>query len=317
MVCLLEKRLLSTKDHADYTFKTKFDKSISENMQNLAIITHLTRDNSMDARYKQEFEICKTTAKYKDMLARRKKLPSYKMRDEIVSLVESNRIVVISGETGCGKTTQVAQFILDDYVSKGKGSFCHIVCTQPRRISAISIAGRVAEERVEKLGIANKGAILVFLSDFVEISDLKNLMKRSGKFPRNKYLIIPLHSQMLTVNQKQVFERPPLGVRKIVLSTNIAETSVTIDDVVFVIDSGKIKMRGYDVESDTCTLKAEWVALANANQRRGRAGRVQAGVCFHLFSRAPLGILPEILRTCLENTILSIKALRLGNVAEF
>lgn len=58
---------------------------------------------------------------------------------ELVTLIQANRVVVVSGETGCGKTTQVTQFILDDYIERGVGSLCRVVCTQPRRISAISV----------------------------------------------------------------------------------------------------------------------------------------------------------------------------------
>lgn len=89
---------------------------------------------------------------YANMLRSREKLPTYKMRNEIVQVIRENQVVVISGETGCGKTTQIAQFILDEQLDQGNNSWCHVVCTQPRRISAISIAHRVAEERGEELG---------------------------------------------------------------------------------------------------------------------------------------------------------------------
>lgn len=147
-------------------------------------------------------------------------------------------------------------------------------------------------------------------------------MEESGKFPKGTYLILPLHSQMPTVDQKQIFERPPSGTRKIILSTNIAETSITIDDVVFVIDCGKIKINNFNLETKTQTLLPEWVSLANADQRKGRAGRVQPGVCFHLFTRARRMILdkylkPEILRTRLEDVLLMMKILQLGKAEPF
>lgn len=91
-------------------------------------------------------------AKFTTMLRKRTSLPAFEMRREILNMIEANQVVLISGETGCGKTTQVAQFILDDYIERKKGSICKIICTQPRRISAISVAERVADERNEKLG---------------------------------------------------------------------------------------------------------------------------------------------------------------------
>ena len=77
------------------------------------------------------------------------------MEEDIVSLISKNQVAVISGQTGCGKTTQVPQFILDHAIRSGKGSSCKIICTQPRRISAISVAERVATERGEACGQGN------------------------------------------------------------------------------------------------------------------------------------------------------------------
>lgn len=123
-------------------------------------------------------------------------------------------------------------------------------------------------------------------------------------------------------DQRLVFDRPPQGKRKIILSTNIAETSITIDDVVHVIDCGKIKMTHLHVDTNNESLDVEWVSLANARQRRGRAGRIQSGICYHLFTKHRLKYLdeyqkPEILRKRLECTVLSIKILRLGDAKCF
>ena len=107
----------------------------------------------LDERLKQELsEKISSSASYKKMLDFRSKLPAFKMKNEIIQLVAENQVIVVSGETGCGKTTQVPQFILDDLIQKGEGSRTKLVCTQPRRISAISVADRVAEERGETLG---------------------------------------------------------------------------------------------------------------------------------------------------------------------
>uniref|UniRef100_A0A665TY72 ATP-dependent DNA/RNA helicase DHX36 n=1 Tax=Echeneis naucrates TaxID=173247 RepID=A0A665TY72_ECHNA len=453
----------------------------------------------------------------------REKLPSYSKK-ELVKLINSNRVLVVSGETGCGKTTQVTQFILDDHIDRGMGSMCRVVCTQPRRISAISVAERVAAERAESVGNGNScgyqirlqsrlprrqgsvlycttgiilqwlrsdrllssishlvldeihernlqsdvlliivkellnlrddlkiilmsatlnaekfskyfgvqprlqhteflffffcigkrlsqtntkplyypqnqdrrssrkqgfwqgrnsrpekeekeaeykeswpyyartlhqrysdqtiaalemldnddkidlelvlalirhivlneedGAILVFLPGWDNISSLNDLLMAQQMFRSDRFVIIPLHSLMPTVNQTQVFKRPPPGVRKIVIATNIAETSITIDDVVYVIDGGKIKETNFDTKNNISTMTAEWVSLANAKQRKGRAGRVCPGKCYHLYNGLRASLLdayqlPEIMRTPLEELCLQIKILKLGSIARF
>lgn len=126
---------------------------------------------------------------------------------------------------------------------------------------------------------------------------------------------------MPTIDQKEIFSTA-LGKRKIIVATNIAETSITIDDVVFVIDCGLIKITNYDPVNNTESLKPQWVSLANASQRKGRAGRVKPGTCFHLYSKAREMMLeqyqkPEILRQRLEDTILSAKVLQLGLIEPF
>lgn len=138
------------------------------------------------------------------------------------------------------------------------------------------------------------------------------MLRESPRFSSNLYRIYPLHSKMPTVQQKEIFDVPPKGIRKIIIATQIAETSITINDVVYVIDCGKIKIGHYSAEKNLDSLNPEWVSLANADQRRGRAGRVQPGVCYHLFTRARKQLLetqqkPEILRTRLENVILQVR----------
>lgn len=151
---------------------------------------------------------------------------------------------------------------------------------------------------------------------------LCTLMEESGSFPKCNYLILPLHSQMSTVDQKIIFEHPPQHIRKIILSTNIAERSVTIDDVVYVIDCGKTKIQNFNVKTKTETQTTTWVSLVNANQRKLRAGRVRPGICFHLFTKPRQNTLskyiqPEVLRTRLDDVILMIKVLQLGKAKEF
>ncbi|XP_017659136.1 PREDICTED: ATP-dependent RNA helicase DHX36-like [Lepidothrix coronata] len=98
------------------------------------------QDTDLDEQLKEDLRKKRSDPRYIEMQRFREKLPSYGMREELVNLINNNRVTVISGETGCGKTTQVTQFILDDHIERGKGSTCRIVCTQPRRISAISVS---------------------------------------------------------------------------------------------------------------------------------------------------------------------------------
>eukprot|EP00096_Caligus_rogercresseyi_P000451 TRINITY_DN10911_c0_g1_i1.p1 TRINITY_DN10911_c0_g1~~TRINITY_DN10911_c0_g1_i1.p1 ORF type:complete len:611 (+),score=96.49 TRINITY_DN10911_c0_g1_i1:100-1833(+) len=168
-----------------------------------------------------------------------------------------------------------------------------------------------------------EGAILVFLSGWNEISDVHRLLTDSKEYSRAQGLVVhPLHSLMPTVNQREIFERPPRNLRKVILATNIAETSITIDDVVYVIDAGKIKLLDFEKESNVDTLKPRWISIANARQRKGRAGRVQAGVCYRLYTSYRAStfesyVKPEILRTRLDEVILNIKVLGLGPAAPF
>ncbi|XP_070684754.1 ATP-dependent DNA/RNA helicase DHX36 [Pempheris klunzingeri] len=496
---------------------------VRSNDKDLEFLFHkVVKDGSLDESLKRDLQKKKLDPKYKEMLKFREKLPSYGKKEELVELISMNRVVVVSGETGCGKTTQVTQFILDDYINRGVGSMCRVVCTQPRRISAISVAERVAAERAESVGNGNScgyqirlqsrlprrqgsvlycttgiilqwlrsdpllstishlvldeihernlqsdvllvivkdllnlrddlsvilmsatlnaekfsryfgncpmihipgltfpvqeflledivemtryrpqnqdrrpawkrgfwqgrnsrpekeekeaeykeswpcyartlqgnysdntievlemldndekidlelilalirhivlndeaRAILVFLPGWDNISSLNDLLMAQQMFRSDRFVIIPLHSLMPTVNQTQVFKRPPPGVRKIVIATNIAETSITIDDVVYVIDGGKIKETNFDTNNNISTMTAEWVSLANAKQRKGRAGRVCPGKCYHLYNSLRASLLdayqlPEIMRTPLEELCLQIKILKLGSIARF
>ncbi|KAG8091918.1 hypothetical protein GUJ93_ZPchr0012g20870 [Zizania palustris] len=167
------------------------------------------------------------------------------------------------------------------------------------------------------------GAILVFLTGWDEISKLLDKIKGNSLLGNSKgFLVLPLHGSMPTVNQREIFDRPPANMRKIVLATNIAESSITIDDVVYVLDCGKAKETSYDALNKLACLLPSWISKASAHQRRGRAGRVQAGVCYRLYPKVihdamPQFQLPEILRTPLQELCLTIKSLQLGAVASF
>lgn len=446
---------------------------------------------------------------YLSMLEFRQKLPAYQHKDEIVELIEKHQVTLIEGNTGCGKTTQVPQYILDDALVNLKGSRTRILCTQPRRIAAISIAERVASERCEDLGVsvgyqirlekkeprssgsikfcttgvllkfmeidpslrdyshiiideihernvhvdvclalikqivehrkdlkvilmsatlnadsfskyfsdcpmihiegftfgvqelyledvleetkfdnfsdpksfkykkhkgseegefqlivgnyANSlrgrfsrktienlinpetekvnvafienliqhisyhkppGAILVILPGFATISKLYEGLQKSPKFPSDKFVIYPLHSMLNSADQRNIFNRPPMGVRKIIVSTPLAETSITIDDVVYVVNAGKMRKPYFDFIKNAKVLEDQWITKANETQRKGRAGRVQEGICYHLYSRARSNSFepfekPEILSIRLEEVLLTIKVLCFKDVKRF
>ena len=94
-----------------------------------------------------------------------------------------------------------------------------------------------------------------------------------------------LHSVLSSEDQSSAFDIPPPGVRKVVIATNIAETGITIPDVVYVIDCGKVKEIRYMETSQMSSLEEVFVSKASARQRQGRAGRVQEGICFRLYTQ--------------------------------
>ncbi|XP_030443031.2 LOW QUALITY PROTEIN: DExH-box ATP-dependent RNA helicase DExH1 [Syzygium oleosum] len=469
----------------------------------------------LNAELKAKQEKMKDSANVKAMQSFREKLPAFKVKAEFLKAIANNQVLVVSGETGCGKTTQLPQFILEEAISSLRGADCSIICTQPRRISAISVAARISSERGEALGetvgyqirletkssaetrllfcttgvllrrlaqdpkltgvshllvdeiherginedflliilrdliprrpdlrvilmsatinadlfskyfgnaptlhipgltfpvaelfledVLEKthysiksevdnfqgnsrrrrkqqdskkdpltelfedvdidshyrsysrstresleawsgslidlglvestleyicrhegdGAILVFLTGWDDISKLLDKVKVNHLLgDQSRFLVLPLHGSMPTVNQREIFDRPPPGKRKIVLATNIAESSITIDDVVYVVDCGKAKETSYDALNKLACLLPSWISKASAHQRRGRAGRVQPGVCYKLYPRIvhdamPQFQLPEILRTPLQELCLHIKSLQLGAIGSF
>ncbi|XP_010065338.2 DExH-box ATP-dependent RNA helicase DExH7, chloroplastic isoform X1 [Eucalyptus grandis] len=490
---------------------------------------------------RKEHESRKKMQKYKEMLRARAALPIAASKSEILQLLRENNVLVVCGETGSGKTTQVPQFILDDMIESGSGGYCNIICTQPRRIAAISVAERVAEERCEgspgsrgsligyqvrldsarnektkllfcttgillrsisgdknltgithvivdevhersllgdfllivlknllerqsahngrvlkvilmsatvdsalfsryfgncpvitaqgrthpvttyfledihetleyrlasdspasirwetsskdKRGVDNHrgkknlvlsawgdesqlsedpvnpyyepsnyqayseqtrlnlrklnediidydlledlvchvdeicgdGAILIFLPGVYEIHQLVDKLTASYRFsgPSSDW-ILPLHSSLAPNDQKKAFSQPPANIRKVIVATNIAETSITIDDVVYVIDSGKHKENRYNPQKKLTSMVEDWISQANSKQRRGRAGRVKPGTCFCLYTHHRFEKLmrpfqaPEMLRMPLVELCLQIKLLSLGYIKSF
>uniref|UniRef100_A0A672Q1T8 ATP-dependent RNA helicase TDRD9 n=1 Tax=Sinocyclocheilus grahami TaxID=75366 RepID=A0A672Q1T8_SINGR len=414
-------------------------------------------------------------------------LPITKNRQELVSLIENNSVIIIRGATGSGKTTQLPQFILDHYAEKKTP--CNLVVTQPRKIGATSIARWVARERKCTLGslvgyqvglekmatehtkliyvttgvllqklvsaktlteyshifidevherteeldflllvvrkllrtnsryvkvilmsatincaefaeyfgtpIRNqmnpayvfevegapyaieefyldelktilplgvnvdltfpvdpciteemyniaisliqsfdemeakdqrtplnkiypfeRGSVLVFLPGLAEIQYMKEAL---AKLVRKRLQVYPLHSTVTLEEQNGVFLVPIPGYRKIILSTNIAESSVTVPDVKYVIDFCLVRQLVCDKETNYRCLRITWASKTSCNQRRGRAGRVSKGFCYRLVSRhfweheIPDFTIPEMLRSPLASTLLKVKLLDMGD----
>ncbi|XP_059590211.1 pre-mRNA-splicing factor ATP-dependent RNA helicase DEAH1 isoform X1 [Vitis vinifera] len=382
----------------------------------------------------------------------RKMLPIYPYRDELLKAVDDHQILVIVGETGSGKTTQIPQYLHESgYTKRGK-----VGCTQPRRVAAMSVAARVSQEMGVKLGhevgysirfedctsektvlkymtdgmllreflgepdlasysvvmvdeahertlstdilfglvkdIARfrpdlkllissatldaekfsdyfdsapifkipgrrypveihytkapeadyldaaivtalqihvtqpPGDILVFLTGQEEIETAEEIMKHRTRGLGTKIaelIICPIYANLPTELQANIFEPTPEGARKVVLATNIAETSLTIDGIKYVIDPGFCKMKSYNPRTGMESLLVNPISKASAMQRAGRSGRTGPGKCFRLYTAYNYyndledNTVPEIQRTNLANVVLSLKSLGIHDLLNF
>ncbi len=164
------------------------------------------------------------------------------------------------------------------------------------------------------------GGILVFLPGEKIIKDC---VERLLHCPFSRHLhILPLYGRLAKEEQERVFEDPPAGKKKLIVTTNIAETSVTIHDIATVIDSGLAKLNFYSPRTFTSSLKETPVSKASCNQRKGRAGRTHEGVCYRLYSRKdfearPLYTTEEIYRTDLSEVVLRMAELGITDFYNF
>ncbi len=164
---------------------------------------------------------------------------------------------------------------------------------------------------------SQEGGILIFLPGTMEINLTIDALRG---FPNIHAL--PLHASLMPTEQRRVFPPPPKGKRKVVVATNVAETSITIEDIVAVIDCGKVKETSFDPQNNMVRLEEVWASRAACKQRRGRAGRVQAGVCYKLYTRNAEAKMaerpePEIKRVPLEQLCLSVRAMGIAEVPAF
>ncbi|KAG0234556.1 DEAH-box ATP-dependent RNA helicase prp22 [Actinomortierella wolfii] len=401
----------------------------------------------------------------KELRRQQEALPIFEFRDQLLDAIQSNDVLVVVGETGSGKTTQLPRYITEEFRDKRIG------VTQPRRIAAISVAKRVAEEYGCRLGdtvgytirfddrtssrtrlrymtdgvllreatldpllekydllvideahertvetdvlfgllkrararrpglklivmsatlnvtkfsdyfdacpiftipgrvypvdilhskenkklsllksdyvskcvntvmhILNDevrpgdvGDILVFLTGQAEIErackDLEKAILERGGQHANQMLkqlqILPLYASMEMIDQTSIFGPAPRGCRKVIFATNIAQTSVTIPNIRFVVDSGFVKQKMYDATTGMDALLVVPISRAAATQRAGRAGRTQHGMCFRIYSLEAYEMemedetIPEIMRTGLSSTVLSLKSLGIVDINGF
>ncbi|KAJ0453624.1 putative RNA helicase [Helianthus annuus] len=403
--------------------------------------------------------------RYYDILEKRKTLPVWHQKEEFLKALRENQTLILVGETGSGKTTQIPQFVLEavELESADKRRKFMVGCTQPRRVAAMSVSRRVAEEMDVTIGeevgysirfedCSSAKTVLKYLTDGMLLREamtdpllerykviildeahertlatdvlfgllkevLKNrpdlklvvmsatleaekfqgyffgapLMKVPGRLhpveifytqePERDYLeaairtvvqihmceppgdilvfltgeeeiedacrkitkevgnlgdqvgpvkVVPLYSTLPPAMQQKIFEPAPAPLteggpagRKIVISTNIAETSLTIDGIVYVIDPGFAKQKVYNPRVRVESLLVSPISKASAHQRSGRAGRTQPGKCFRLYTEKSFNndlqpqTYPEILRSNLANTVLTLKKLGIDDLVHF
>ncbi|XP_065220095.1 pre-mRNA-splicing factor ATP-dependent RNA helicase DHX16 [Planococcus citri] len=170
------------------------------------------------------------------------------------------------------------------------------------------------------------GDCLVFLTGQEEIETCQELLlEKTRKLGSQikELIILPIYANLPTDMQSKIFEPTPPNARKVILATNIAETSLTIDNIIYVIDPGFCKQNSYNPRTGMETLTVVPISKASANQRAGRAGRVAAGKCFRLYTSWAYNhelednAVPEIQRVNLGNVVLILKALGVNNIIQF
>uniref|UniRef100_A0A8B9JZ73 ATP-dependent RNA helicase DHX29 n=1 Tax=Astyanax mexicanus TaxID=7994 RepID=A0A8B9JZ73_ASTMX len=246
--------------------------------------------------------------------------------------VEEEEEVSVSVTQKGGKTLQHQEMIMRDSAGWDLGPELDHFSSRTRRALQYMNPNKINMDLIlDLLAYLDKspqfaevnGAVLVFLPGLAHIQQLYDLLTTDKRFSaRDRYKLIALHSTLSSQDQASAFTVPPAGVRKIVLSTNIAETGVTIPDVVFVIDTGRTKENRYHESSQMSSLVETFVSKASALQRQGRAGRVRSGFCFRLYPKFRFNSFidyskPEILRVPLEELCLHIMKCEYGSPEEF
>ncbi|MCD6640756.1 MAG: ATP-dependent RNA helicase HrpA [Nocardioides sp.] len=174
-------------------------------------------------------------------------------------------------------------------------------------------------DAVRELSAEGPGDVLVFLPGEREIRDTAEAMAALGS---DRLEVVPLYSRLSAADQHKVFSSHPSTVRRVVLATNVAETSLTVPGIRYVVDTGVARISRYSLRTKVQRLPIEPISQASANQRSGRCGRVAEGIAIRLYSEEdfegrPEFTDPEILRTNLASVILQMASLRLGDIDRF
>ena len=177
-------------------------------------------------------------------------------------------------------------------------------------------------DAVRELAHEGPGDVLVFLPGEREIRDTADALADVKPDPGRSLEVVPLFSRLSAAEQHRVFSSHPQTTRRIVLATNVAETSLTVPGIRYVVDTGVARISRYSMKTKVQRLPIETISQASANQRSGRCGRVEAGIAVRLYSEEdyetrPEFTDPEILRTNLASVILQMSSLGLGDIARF
>lgn len=201
-----------------------------------------------------------------------------------------------------------------------QAEFAKSLPTKPMALEAKPFI-RIMEDIDSKYLPTEPGDLLIFLSGMNEISAISRQIEEYTE-TNGRWVVLKLHSSLSLEEQDLAFDTAPEGVRKCILSTNIAETSVTIDGIRFVIDSGRVKEMEYDLSANLSKLSECWISKASAKQRSGRAGRTGPGICYRFYCEEEYDAfndfsVPEIMRGSLEQIVLQMKALEVGDPRSF